>query len=121
MEKNGNALVPQNYVTTSKLKLGAWVSTQREKCSQLSKSQISRLDGLGFVWDVREYKWNQMFSELERYVEKNGNAEVPEKYVSASKKKLGQWVGVQRQRSSSLSELRLERLSSIGFVWRVKK
>ena len=34
-------------------KLGAWVSRQRQKKSELSEDRISRLNELGFVWSAK--------------------------------------------------------------------
>ena len=121
MKDSQDALVPVSYETASKLKLGLWVSNQRKDFSKLSKIRLSRLNAIGFVWDVFEYNWEQMFSELERYKKENGDALVPATYETASKVKLGSWVSVQRKKSAQLSESRVSRLNSIGFIWRVKR
>jgi len=121
VKENGDALVPGTFITKSKQPLGNWVSGQRTNRSKLSGSRLERLNAIGFVWDVEDYQWEQMFSELERYVKENGDALVPLAYKTTSKVNLGRWVGTQRKNSSRLSESRLKRLDAIGFVWRVER
>lgn len=117
----GDTLVPKNYVTKSGLKLGVWVGNQRVTAERISDSRMSRLNAIGFIWDIEDHRWEEKFSELQRYVKENGDALVPKNYDKTNDSKLGQWVSSLRQRSSRLSESRISRLNSLGFVWRVKK
>ena len=47
--KNGHCMVPKSYEIDG-LKLGAWVSKQRQKKASLSPDRIKRLNSLGFIW-----------------------------------------------------------------------
>ena len=110
------------------LKLGLWVSGQRALYakklsgddSTLTDAKISRLNALEFIWDVKEFQWEQMFTELKRYVKEHGNADISRGYVTSDKIKLGWWVWYQRAHAKQLSDLKKERLNALGFVWKVK-
>ena len=53
--ENGNLLIPSNYITGDKIKLGSWVNTQRYsyKEKRLSEEQIELLERIGMVWNIR--------------------------------------------------------------------
>jgi superfamily II DNA or RNA helicase len=116
VEENGDALVPIRYETSPKFKLGQWVVAQRKRFATLPESRISRLNSIGFVWDVEDHRWNEMFSELEQHVKKNGDTRVHQNYKTSFGANLGTWVSSQRVKFSSLSESRKARLNSLGFI-----
>ena len=60
-----------------------------------------------------------MFDALIEYKEKYGDCDVPQKYVSVSGQRLGNWVNTQRRfrKTKKLSPERVERLNEVGFVW----
>ena len=64
-----------------------------------------------------EEKWNRRFNELKEYKEKNGDCLVPQRYKDNPK--LGIWVATQRNAFETyrLTKKRVDKLSSIGFVW----
>ena len=81
-------------------------------------SQYERADS---IWDIR-------FGELKAFKLKYGHCNVPQKYPA--NKSLGIWVNKQRmeynkridgKRKSSLNDIRLEKLQSIGFRWAKRK
>ena len=65
-----------------------------------------------------EKKWNARFKELLDYRSQHGNCDVP-----VQRGKLGQWVSHQRRAymAESLTQDRINRLSSIGFKWDMKE
>lgn len=97
--------------------LWVWVRKQRQSGGKglLSQDRLQRLVGIGFNWDPRESKWDEMFNELLSYKAQHGDANVPDDWPTS----LGTWVGKQRssKRSGKLSEDRLQRLVDIGFLW----
>jgi hypothetical protein len=50
---------------------------------------------------------------------REGHCRVSQKYLENSYK-LGQWVAVQRREKQKLSTERINRLSDLGFIWKVK-
>ena len=82
------------------------------------------LDSIGFDYDPRSSRWNQMYQELKAFKEIHGNTLVPRANVG-----LGGWVKRQQVQyslysSGSKSELTEERvclLNDLGFVWNRRK
>jgi superfamily II DNA or RNA helicase len=113
---NGHVNVPQRPSTV----LGRWVRGQRDsmRLGRLTADQQSRLEEVGFEWDMLDAKWESMFQELLDYSEKHGNTNVPSDWPTY----LGTWVGLQRRAFKSLgrgkiSSIRKEKLDAIGFIW----
>ncbi|OEU09122.1 hypothetical protein FRACYDRAFT_154308, partial [Fragilariopsis cylindrus CCMP1102] len=63
--------------------------------------------------------WEKTFQRLVAYKATHKNTMVPQEYKEDSK--LGRWVKTQRQlfENNKLLEERLDKLDSIGFVWKV--
>ena len=121
--------------------IGVWARSQRQKYAKkmkgeettLTDEQIDQLNVFGFKW-VTGYKrppnttppksWDERFQELCEYKEKHGNVNVPQNTPV-----LGSWVHRQRREftflkrglSASLTPQRIEKLRSIGFVFRTRK
>jgi len=66
-----------------------------------------------------DHKWDEMFDALIEYKEKYGDCDVPQRHVSVSGQRLGNWVNTQRRfrKTKKLSPERVERLNEVGFVW----
>ena len=91
-ETNNDCLVPQSFTTEDGYKLGKWVSVQRTKKDNLSDVRRHRLDELGFVWDVREQKWEDGFTHLLSYRESNNDCLVPFDFTTDDGYRLGAWL-----------------------------
>ena len=117
VEKNGHARVTRGFETEDGYKLGNWVGTQRGDKDKLSPERKARLDSLGFIWDVYEVDWENGFSNLEKFVEKNGHTRVKLIFITCENYNLGSWVGIQRRDKDKLSPERIARLDSLGFDW----
>jgi hypothetical protein len=120
IEEHGDARVPQRFKTEDGYKLGTWVQSQRNSRSTMSAERLTRLEGLGFVWDTRDYvtsSWEENFGHLEQYVEAHGDARVPQRFKTEDGYKLGTWVQSQRNTRSTMSAERVTRLDGLGFVW----
>lgn len=129
---HGHILVPRLCEVPG---LGDWVTDQRRQykamkqgqSTQLTKERKAKLESLGFIWQVRNRpEWDHRYSELLEYREKNGDCKVPQHYKE--NKALGKWVAKQREqfkllkqgKHSFLTEDRLEKLNTVGFVWQVR-
>jgi predicted helicase len=53
--------VPKGHCVDG-IKLGSWVSTLRQKQSNLTPEQIDRLKAIDFVWDVADAAWRSGFN-----------------------------------------------------------
>lgn len=90
--------------------------------NSLAQDRIDQLNGIDFKWAMKEavptvptVPWETRFNELvQQYKTKHGDINVPR-----SQGKLGNWVSRQRvaYNANSLAQNRIDRLSSIGFVW----
>jgi hypothetical protein len=98
------------------VKLGQWVSDQRYRKDQIPVERKSRLDAIGFVWDWRDYLWDEHFAVLLKFKQRSGHCLVPSLYNDGVFK-LGYWVSVQRRHRNEMSGERRARLNEIGFVW----
>ena len=81
------------------LRLGWWVNMQRNNYAKgtLDADRERRLQELpGWTWDTRVDQWEEGFNRLLDYVERHGDARVPQSYT-VDGYKLGQWVTTQRQ------------------------
>jgi hypothetical protein len=127
VQRKGNALVPLKYVTEDGYHLGVWVRNQRNLYRQcrLSMEQQKVLEGIiGWVWSANEAKCIEGFNYLRDYVQRKGNALVPQRYIQKNGYKLGRWVSTQRQlyRQRKLTKKRQEELEKLpGWVWNAKK
>lgn len=56
-----------------------WILQQRQllKQGRLSEFRKGKLDALGFVWDVQEYKWRENMEELRAFYEEHRHCRVP--------------------------------------------
>jgi hypothetical protein len=102
--------------------LGKWAEFQRHLAAKgrLSAERQQRLDRLhGWSWNLRDSKWERAFGLLLLYVEHNGNARVPKKFVIDGYP-LGAWVDDQRVRHGKgiLDNDRKDRLGVLpGWSW----
>ena len=114
-EKHGHCAVPVHY-NVNKLKLGAWVSNQRQNKKTLSKDRLLKLNEIGFIWDPNAEKWLRYFKSLKSYWERTGQSQPPEEH-SENKLKIGTWATRQRSTRHNLSNEQINLLDSIGFSW----
>ena len=122
VEREGSARVQTHYAENG-FKLGMWCSTQRRDRKDLPIERIRRLEALpDWEWDRFAGKWEEAFAHLERFVEREGNARVPQSHVENGFK-LGAWSNRQRQlyRKEKLNAGRVRRLEALpGWKWRAR-
>ena len=114
-EQHSDCLVPKSY---SDKKLINWVLTQRMVKNQgrLEAARIQRLEEMGFLWNLYDEAWEEMFGRLVVYKQQHGDCLVPKSY---SDKKLINWVLTQRmvKNQGRLEAARIQRLEEMGFLW----
>lgn len=94
---NQSARVPHSYEVDG-YKLGVWVASQRVyfKRGMLNAERVQRLNDVPrWSWDPFADQWELGFSKLVEYVDRNGDAAVPNSYV-VNGFALGAWVQKQR-------------------------
>ena len=117
-EREGNCLVPDKHIEDG-FRLSAWVARQRSRNERLSEEQRQRLDELGFIWDAHAHQWEEGFSALLKFKEREGSCLVSQKHLEGGYR-LGKWISGQRTNKEKLSEDRSRRLDELGFVWNPK-
>lgn len=114
---NGHCNVPRKYPQDRPL--GHWVQNQRRfwRNGVLGYHRINRLNELGFEWNVKDAKWEQMFAECEEFKQAQNGRIRPKRW--GGNRLLERWVLEQRRlyRMGQLRPERLSRLEKIGFTW----
>ncbi len=106
--------------TVDGYQLGVWVNNQRARWNRLDADRQHRLEDLpGWTWDSKASQWEEGFSHLSHYVERNGDARV-RRSATDDGYPLGRWVQTQRSHHTEGTleadrEHRLEELS--GWTW----
>ena len=122
---NGDLLVNPNYVCPDGYNLGGWISNQRANCKtadkyrKLDKVQIKRLNEIGMVWNVGEFRWEEAYKRAAAFYRENGHLVIPRHYGQEKEFDLYEWVMSQRNkyRSGELSEDKIQKLEKIGMDW----
>ncbi len=118
-KREGHCRVPQKTVVDG-IRLGFWVSRQRENRKTLSRERIRRLDSLGFTWDQLIEQWENAFNALKKFHKREGHCRVPREH-NENGLSLGYWAKAQRDKKKSLTAERISRLDSIEFEWKKKR
>ena len=86
----------------------------------MTPERIEKLEAIGFVWDAQEAAWQEMYNRLVEYIDRKGDADVPQRYKKDPK--LGTWVNNQRKayREGKMPLDRIEKLEAIGFRWNAR-
>ncbi len=102
--------------------LGSWVGSQRQRYKEgaLQPRRAEMLARLpDWSWDTIESAWDAGISALTQFVEREGNAAVPDRH-SEGTFKLGSWVRMQRTafQTKTLPVQRIRRLEEFrGWIW----
>lgn len=123
VQAEGHAQVPNRYVTASGSKLGAWASNARQQyhAGTLPAERAKQLEALpGWAWNAYDSAWERAISELRAFVQEEGHARVPTRYVAASGYRLGAWVILRRVKYRA-GEIPVERIAELesfpGWTW----
>jgi hypothetical protein len=119
IHREGNAAVQSVHVTPSGYKLGQYSSNIRSGNVRSNGPRRETLDSLGFVWDIGEYEWNAVVSNLNDFKNREGHLNISYSYVSPNGYKLGTVITGIRSVGNFINgrEDRRAILDEIGFVW----
>src|SRR5262249_40663081 len=106
--REGHCRVPDKYLEDG-FRLGQWVGIQRGNEATISDERRQKLDELEFIWDAREAAWEEGFSYLKIYKDRNGHCQVPVNHKE-NRFGLGRWVDRQRQTKEIMPAERRRRL-----------
>jgi hypothetical protein len=115
--REGHCRVPDDHIENG-INLGIWVHTQRHRQSKMFDERRRRLDDLGFAWNPYTTAWENAFSLLKGYKDREGHCDIPNNYKENGFS-LGAWVANQRQNKNRLTLEQRQRLDQLGFVWGV--
>ena len=144
-KEHGNLDVSKGYIITTGEKLGQWIGIQRRKYKNrdltlhfrkgkigiLTDEQVYKLESIGMIWDVLDFRWGKMYELAKEYYEQYGDLNIPVKYVASNGEKLGQWIATQRiaykyrdisvgkikNKNNPLTDEQVFMLENIGMVW----
>jgi hypothetical protein len=99
--------------------LGQWLNNQRtyKKNGKLDTEKEKRLEEIGVTWDVLSQQWEDNFTLLLQYKEREGDCNVPGRHKEDGEN-LGIWLKKQRQnkKKGRLHTEKEQQLNAIGVV-----
>ena len=118
-DREGHCRVTMDYTTEDGHRLGQWVKIQRRTNDKMDPDRRQRLEALpGWSWDVLLDKWEEGFSHLNQFSDREGHCRVPHSYKTNDGYRLGQWVVVQRRTKHTINFDRRQRLEALpGWSW----
>ncbi len=113
--ETGNLNIPRRYISADGSKLGIWIQKQRSsyKTGVLSTEQTQRLNAIGMIWDIENYKWDKAFRTAKDYYQQYGSLA----YSASMPMDLKKWLKKQQSDKEQLSPEKIEKLNAIGMVW----
>jgi superfamily II DNA or RNA helicase len=122
-EREGHCRVPGGYKTEDGYRLGRWTKRQREGKDTIDSARRQRLEALsGWLWAVRSDQWEEGFSYLREFAEREGHCRVPQSYRTEDGYRLGLWVYHRRQNKHEMGVDRRQRLEALpGWIWKIGK
>jgi hypothetical protein len=118
-DREGHCRVSFSYKTDDDYRLGGWVKKQRANKEELNHGRPQRLEALpGWSWDPHFDQWEEGFSHLKQFSEREGHCQVAGKYKTNDNYRLGSWVNTQRSHKETMDPERRQRLEALpGWSW----
>ena len=114
--------------------LGSWIHNQRNAYKNqgttiLTTERIRKLETIGMIWNVDEYRWDKMSEYARVYHDYHGNLDVSRTFKTNNGYKydlggvnFGSWIATQRaaykgQGTFKITGKKIRKLESIGIKW----
>jgi superfamily II DNA or RNA helicase len=119
-ERERHCRVPAHHLDDG-YRLGVWISVQRRTRYMMDPHRRQRLEALpGWSWDLHTHRWEEKFSHLKAFSEREGHCRVAMKYTIDDGYQIGKWVTHQRAAKETMETDRRERLEALpGWSWNV--
>lgn len=124
IEREGDALVPRDFVTDDGYALGEWVKGRRTDYSRgglaPDRRQLLEESHPTWAWSIRDDGWESGIQHLTEYSAAHGGALPVIRYVCPDGFRLGTWINKQRAAfaNGKMPEDRRERLDIVrGWSW----
>src|SRR5204863_226026 len=113
-EREGHCRVPATYKTEGDYSLGRWVVRQRENDRSMNVDRRQRLEALpGWSWDPLLEQWEEGFSQLKQFSEREAHCRVPRHYKTGDGYPLGNWVHSRRNAKDEMDADLQQRLLTL--------
>lgn len=86
--EHGNLLVKNGYVCNGNFNLYIWINNIRSNKERLSNNQIEKINSIGMIWNVMDYKWDEMFEEAKKFAVDGETLKIPRHQLTSSGKDL---------------------------------
>ncbi len=128
-EEHGNLIIKNSYITKDGYNLGLWIGNQRHaykyylmkeeytkenksipkdklrsSTNDITKEQIDKLNNIGMIWDLQDYKWHEMYKLVVKYKTAYNNLDIPLDFktmdgINYDKKgyNIGSWLYLQKK------------------------
>jgi len=120
IKQYGDSLVPRGFMLDG-FAVGTWTSKNKyeKKINVITPEREKKLNELGLIWNILDYKWNIALEYFKKYIKENESVLVP-KRCKYDEFKLGQWVSQQRRDKidKRITAERIKILDDLGFVWK---
>eukprot|EP00956_Cyclotella_meneghiniana_P022438 scaffold42474_cov73-Cyclotella_meneghiniana.AAC.2 len=120
-EEHNNCYPKRSSDDANEKKLSIWCGNQRQLYNKgvLKQGRETKLNAINFEWDDIEKKWNDMFVELETWLEEHNNSYPMNSSQNSDESKLAAWINEQRmkKKSGTLIVEREAKLNTINFAW----
>lgn len=123
--EHGNLLVPHNYKDKDGKPLGIWLSSIRikynSKTLRISHQKVDKLNQIGMIWNVLDYKWNAKYEEVKKFYAEYHDLNLLPLYKGEEGQKLLSWIKSQRSIYYSNKEglkytEKITKLEQVGIV-----
>jgi hypothetical protein len=102
--------------------LSHWCLNQRQnyRKGEMIQERLQKLEDIGFVWNLLEETWEQMYQALQEFIKVYGRFPLYlETFDTPQGIALWRWCSVQRREydKGEMGQDRIQKLEDIGFIW----